>query len=386
MRIAFVCNEYPPRQHGGIGTFVGHVAPAMAAMGHEVRVFEFGEHAASVEREGVRIVTVPMSAKFPGSWLLDRQRLRRALDAEACDVVETSDFEGFTPFGLRRSVLVSRLHQSSTALMRLNTGRVRRSVMWREERSLARSDGWIAVSDHALTLTRRTFPAIKVPATRTIYSPIAVHGENPAANTSDAIAEFGGPFVLFAGYVSHAKGADHLARIMKPVMERTPELRLVYVGKVLDPDGRSGGMKADIENALGPEIARRCVFTGFVDHARLHALMRAALCLAFPSPLETFGLVVGEAMLLGCPVVTSRAAPFTEYVIHDESGLLCESDADWVRSIGSLVDSPALRQRIGDGGKAAAAKRFSVETCVTQTLSFYEELIAARGGRGSTSR
>jgi glycosyltransferase involved in cell wall biosynthesis len=382
MKIAFVCNEYPPRQHGGIGTFVGHIAPAMAAMGHEVRVFEFGEHAASVEREGVRIMTVPMSATLPGSWLLDRLRLRRALDADiggACDVVETSDFEGFTPFGLRRSVLVSRLHQSSTALMRLNTGRARRSVEWREARSLSRSDGWIAVSDHALSLTRLTFPAITPPATRTIYSPIVV-------SATPVAAEFSGPFVLFAGYVSHAKGADRLARIMRPIMERTPELRLVYVGKVLDPDGRPGGMKADIENALGPECAQRCVFAGFVDHARLHALMRSALCLAFPSPLETFGLVVGEAMLLGCPVVTSRAEPFTEYVTHDESGLLCESDAEWIEAIGALVGSVDLRRNIGDGGKAAAAQRFSIETCVRQTLSFYDELIAARGRKGSTSR
>jgi glycosyltransferase involved in cell wall biosynthesis len=44
------------------------------------------------------------------------------------------------------------------------------------------------------------------------------------------------------------------------------------------------------------------------------ALYRAASTLVFPSIKEGFGLVVLEAMASGVPVVTSRIAPFTEYL------------------------------------------------------------------------
>ncbi|HEY2229269.1 MAG TPA: MSMEG_0565 family glycosyltransferase [Xanthobacteraceae bacterium] len=44
------------------------------------------------------------------------------------------------------------------------------------------------------------------------------------------------------------------------------------------------------------------------------ALYRAAHALVFPSTKEGFGLVVLEAMASGVPVVTSRIAPFTEYL------------------------------------------------------------------------
>ena len=38
MRVAYVCNEYPPRPHGGIGSFVQTLARAVAERGLEVTV------------------------------------------------------------------------------------------------------------------------------------------------------------------------------------------------------------------------------------------------------------------------------------------------------------------------------------------------------------
>ena len=48
------------------------------------------------------------------------------------------------------------------------------------------------------------------------------------------------------------------------------------------------------------------------------ALYRAATSLVFPSIKEGFGLVVLEAMASGVPVVTSRIAPFIEYLDDDD--------------------------------------------------------------------
>ncbi len=52
MKICFICGEYPPGPHGGIGTFVQVLARALVAAGHEVRVlgaYGTAYHAANEE-------------------------------------------------------------------------------------------------------------------------------------------------------------------------------------------------------------------------------------------------------------------------------------------------------------------------------------------------
>ena len=77
--------------------------------------------------------------------------------------------------------------------------------------------------------------------------------------------------------------------------------------------------------------------TGPLPQALMPALYRAAHALVFPSIKEGFGLVVLEAMASGVPVVTSRIAPFTEY-LGDGDVLWCDPcdagvdrDAPWRR-------------------------------------------------------
>jgi len=245
--------------------------------------------------------------------------------------------------------------------------------MWRERRTLERSDGLIGVSEHSFAIVQETFCGVPILPRRTIYCPLTVSDPVAAGDT-----EVRGRFVLFAGYVSRSKGADHLARLMRPVMEEHTDLRLIYAGSA---NQGPVPMQAEILDTLGPRCAGRCTFLGFVDKPVLHQLMRQALCFAFPSRLETFGLVVGEAMLAGCPVITNRAAPFTEYLEDGVTGLLCDSDQEWVQGLRSLIESDELAKRLASRAQAEARTRFSVERCVGETLAFYEELIAARRAR-----
>ena len=65
-------------------------------------------------------------------------------------------------------------------------------------------------------------------------------------------------------------------------------------------------------------LDRAVVCLGPVPDADMPALYRLADALVFPSVKEGFGLVVLEAMASGMPVVTSRIAPFTEYLDDDD--------------------------------------------------------------------
>src|SRR4029077_257910 len=95
----------------------------------------------------------------------------------------------------------------------------------------------------------------------------------------------------------------------------------------------AGGASLLDHNAFQAVFAQRLAQSGLPGGAIIRtgpwpqelmpALYRAATTLVFPSTKEGFGLVVLEAMASGVPVVTSRVAPFTEY-LGDNDVIWCD--------------------------------------------------------------
>jgi glycosyltransferase involved in cell wall biosynthesis len=106
------------------------------------------------------------------------------------------------------------------------------------------------------------------------------------------------------------------------------------------------------------------------------ALYRAADALVFPSIKEGFGLVVLEAMASGVPVVTSRIAPFTEY-LGDDDVLWCDPhDAGSITAAMAAAMEPPARSAIVARGFAVAA-RHDWTTAAHAHLPAYEALSEA---------
>src|SRR4051812_19840467 len=119
--------------------------------------------------------------------------------------------------------------------------------------------------------------------------------------------------------------------------------------------------------------------------------MGAATVFAFPSTLETFGMVVAEAMLQNCPVVTNDMPPFQEFVRHERTGLLVPPGdvAALSSALLRLLADPSLCRRLGEAGRQEVARRFSTERCVAESMMFYERCVeghrAAPPGRSLKS-
>jgi glycosyltransferase involved in cell wall biosynthesis len=109
---------------------------------------------------------------------------------------------------------------------------------------------------------------------------------------------------------------------------------------------------------------------GRVSDHDLACLLDSALCLAFPSLTEGFGLPIVEAMARGCPVVASQCASMPE--VCGEAALLAppSDPAVWIRHIRALRQSPELRNDlIGRGHEQV--RRFSW----SQAAAGYMELL-----------
>jgi glycosyltransferase involved in cell wall biosynthesis len=93
---------------------------------------------------------------------------------------------------------------------------------------------------------------------------------------------------------------------------------------------------------------------GYVTDDDLAALYARAVCLAFPSITEGFGIPLLEAMALGCPVVSSTAASLQE-VGGDAAVYVGPDDgARWAEAIIGMAGNSDLRVELTAKGRRQA--------------------------------
>ncbi len=97
-------------------------------------------------------------------------------------------------------------------------------------------------------------------------------------------------------------------------------------------------------------------FAGRVSDGELRALYEGAICMAFPSTTEGFGLPPLEAMALGCPAIVAPRGALPE--VCGEAALHADADDPdaWVRAIRGLADDPDLARRMRLAGCAQAGR------------------------------
>ena len=131
------------------------------------------------------------------------------------------------------------------------------------------------------------------------------------------------------------------------------------------------GGAAGLFKMTGQAVAPNFFHLGQVSDDDLAYLLDRALCLAFPSWTEGFGLPIVEAMARGCPVASSNRASMPE-VCGDAAILLAPDDPrGWYGAIARLSRTPALRDDLIGRGKDQV-RRFSWSTTAAGYLSLME--------------
>lgn len=119
--------------------------------------------------------------------------------------------------------------------------------------------------------------------------------------------------------------------------------------------------------------------------SELDALARFDIGL-MPLPSEDWarGKSGGKArtyMAAGVVPVVAAIGYNLELVRHDQTGMLCHTDADWDQHIERLILDPALRQRLAVAARAEVEKRFSPLGQATLLARLLRSTHAARRGQ-----
>jgi glycosyltransferase involved in cell wall biosynthesis len=382
MRICFICNEYPPGPHGGIGTFTQVMARALCAAGHNVRVagvYPQNYPAQDYEEDhGVRVWRQRMP-KYRFGWILARYQLFRIIAAwirnEEVDVVEVPDWEGWAAGWRSLSVpVITRLHGTASYFAAEQNKTIPRKLFWLERASLARADYWCGVSKYVAKKTDTLFQ-LSTDDCAVLYNPVQQPTEPVLSGRSKTR-------VVFTGTLTWKKGIVSLISAWPQVLKVCPNAELHVFGK----DGRTEdeqSMQAVLQRQLNGQTGVSVFFHGHVPRERLSQELLGARAAVFPSYAESFGLGAAESMACGCPTVFSKRTSGPEVIEHDKHGLLVDPDNpnEIADAIVRLLKDDRLAKQLGSAATDRVQQEFSLNVLLQQNVSFYRNCIAQFSSR-----
>lgn len=376
MHIGFLCNEYPPGPHGGIGTFTRTLGRALAGRGHEVTVVGLYPVARETREEdhGVRVVRVPHSGLRGAGFFINGARLRGALrriHAESpIDLLEGQ--ENSLAMLPRRFVAPKtiRMH-GGHHFFAVTLGRKPRPWRsWVEKRSFSRADFRCGVSrfvvDTTCALLGESSEGIEV-----LPNPVDISLFSPRPGRSHSCT------VMFVGTVSEKKGVRELILAAPQILQAVPQADIRVIGPdSRDPDTQGSYTEA-IRRLLPTAMLERVVFTGPVENLRLPDTMADAAVCVYPSHMEALPIAFLEGMAMGKPVVASAAGPGPEVIEDGVTGLLCQpkDPQSIAEQVIRVLRDPELSRRLGDRARQEVEARFSVEILADRNVAWYRSCV-----------
>ena len=116
---------------------------------------------------------------------------------------------------------------------------------------------------------------------------------------------------------------------------------------------------------------------GYVDEDEKRRRMAAATVLVAPSQLESFGIVLLEALAAGTPALANGSCQaYVEHCSKGQAGLWYKSYEEFREALTLLLQDEELRRAMAQNGAQYVRGRYSWEAVVTR----YEQLLASLVG------
>ena len=170
--------------------------------------------------------------------------------------------------------------------------------------------------------------------------------------------------LIYVGRLSDEKQLEHI----RPALETLPNTRLVLVG--------DGPARPALQRFYADLPVK---FMGYMHGERLSKAYASADIFVFPSRLETFGLVVTEAMAAGLPVVASRVGGVADVVQEGETGCTFQS-GDMAGLMDGVRRVSADRQNMRRMGMLARqfAETQGWDAVMDELLEVYADVVSQR--------
>lgn len=403
MNILYLCDEYPPGRHGGIGTVVQILARELVQQGHNVVVAgfydwgyggadEFDDNGVKVYRfrrrlsSGIfagqdklyvramyKLLNISGIFQWDIKHSLDKYRkfIEQLVVKHSIDIIEMPDYNDYIRFCKEAvyfpqlpSPVVVKLHGSLTYINKNNGQPVPEYVAETEKAILRNADAVCAVSQY------RADKAIEFGEydghIDVVYNGINMQGVESNPENGSRINR-----VVFTGALSENKGIFNLAKAWNIINERIPEAKLVVLGK---------GPVNRVTALIDPKYHQNVSFLGHVDRRTVLDTLKTSTIAIFPSLTESFALAPMEAMACGTAVVYTTRASGPELITHEVNGLLANplDIEDIAHNICYLYQNQDICSKLAASGKERIISEFDISVVARKNISYYTSVIEKR--------
>ena len=372
LHICFVCSEYPPAPHGGIGSFTQVLGRELVKRGHRVSVLGLypDQHAGSANDQGVNVIRLSRRGMPLVKVATNRAKFANAFReihaAHSVDILEGGELEiSVVPRSLP-AIKLLRMHGGPTFF-----GVDSRLQKWKERWSFHIADELCAVSHSVADGTRRMLN-LGDRHVEVIHNPI----ETKIFTPQDNVAEQDG-LLVFVGTIAERKGIRQLIQAMPRIVAEVPHARLeVYGGEVINPPPPIP-LADELKALMTPEVAARVTWKGRVARSELpQTLQRASVCV-YPSHIEAMPIAWLEGLASGKAVVASKTGPGPEIIDDGITGLLCDPlDPDSIATaVIRFLKDKGLRDRIGAAARQMVQERYELASIIDKNEAYFQRLV-----------
>jgi glycosyltransferase involved in cell wall biosynthesis len=170
------------------------------------------------------------------------------------------------------------------------------------------------------------------------------------------------------------KGHQYAIEAAGRLVPRYPQLKFLIVG-----DGILREKYQRMIDAAG--LASHFVFTGLVPPERIPELIQATDIVLHTSEWEGLARVLVQGLLAGKPAVSFDLDGAREVVIPGETGFLAPFPevGSLAESLARLIEDSALRDRLGNAGRARFTEPFRHETMTRRIREVYFRVLGRPG-------
>jgi glycosyltransferase involved in cell wall biosynthesis len=211
---------------------------------------------------------------------------------------------------------------------------------------------------------------------RAAVVPLAIVPEAPksfyAARPQEAFLARPVRTILCVSRFHPRKRLVELVRIFAGLAPTHPSWRLRIVGPDFERGYRDKVIAAKAASGLDERIT---IEPALHSNALWRAYLESDL-FVLPSRFENFGLVVGEALASGMPVITTRGAPWPQ-LAADRCGWWTDTSLGSLRSaiVEAIETSPGELFAMGQRGAMVVSRDFSLEALGHQLSDLYRSIV-----------